>query len=426
MCHQNPCHHGGVCSATADGSVRCDCSKTGFGGKLCELGDIKIPSHVEVRKGRQLEDVTITYKVPEEMSVWASSVPDVHVFPNPIRLLPTESFLNVSILAKATGIFQVRFNTSSDGTSTLELKASDIFTQRGLQRKALPEGCFCLNVSDHQFSSTKRWYRYTASPSFLFKTTSTEHKITTAAAAQDFTEEAFFTFGIAYYVVRGSHLPMSLDGIVLFQGITVTSTPLPSFLSVKDGSVQEHGNCQELELSPLDKQDLLLAQSQLLTLMSNLKKVIAYWYDIDPLPPANSSRAHFYRGSLRTGEDIRNDPLCSWVPVSPDTTYVTFLFTDAFYFDIVGQKLKFPPGTSKTPYCLVTELVYSLTYSVQFNEENTDMVQNVGFVKTFMQESQIQISLRGFGISDNLRFDDIVESSHQTVFYNGANLFSYP
>ena len=37
-CEPNPCNSGGTCLKDAKGGYSCDCTKTGFVGRLCHIG----------------------------------------------------------------------------------------------------------------------------------------------------------------------------------------------------------------------------------------------------------------------------------------------------------------------------------------------------------------------------------------------------
>ena len=39
-CEPNPCNSGGVCLKDNNGGYTCDCSKTGFVGRICDIGNI--------------------------------------------------------------------------------------------------------------------------------------------------------------------------------------------------------------------------------------------------------------------------------------------------------------------------------------------------------------------------------------------------
>ena len=252
--------HNGTCTSTEDGLYVCNCTQTGYGGPVCNTGEIKVqvPQVLKVRS-----NASILFTAPQGSQL----VITVSVFPTnlapspPTILLGSKSKINLESNVPL-GIYTLQYNLSGRDSNiflkppnsiVMVVNSTSPFPNQTARTKPaiLKEGCCPLQSDQFKCSKTK----------LILKSTCT----TTTSD----------TSGIIFLTNPQMSLPVSLNGLSTLNN-TLQSTPK------NQKCVQCNiPGCQSYTYLPSDLNELVAAHSLSATYLENIKPLLPSWVNFN-------------------------------------------------------------------------------------------------------------------------------------------------
>ncbi|XP_028408856.1 fibrillin-2-like [Dendronephthya gigantea] len=156
-CEPNPCLHGGQCSDVTSSEFSCDCSRTGYKGKTCEIGFISIPDYPTIFADGTATSVEFRVSPPDndlQVTIFPKSV---GVEFNPSELLfkkKTTTSQTVAISAQRPGVHFVEYFLSNSGSAGFEKPETNVLIVESTENSAVdileedyrtfPSGCYSV------------------------------------------------------------------------------------------------------------------------------------------------------------------------------------------------------------------------------------------------------------------------------------------
>lgn len=205
-CKPNPCRHGGTCIPLTSKDFQCDCSNTGYEGRLCEHGVIDIPLFPKLKANLQSSSLSFKAKPSKEIQISIQSDDNVVAQPPELKLFKSSNIANFTLESKQPGLKVISFSVNGQSAKDYLNPAdsvlfvspetpnkNNIFTQIPFLPGELPVGCY-MKTTDFfkcpvRLSSTQPWKENPAT-------------------------KQFSTDGLVNLITRkGNNIPLSLIGI---------------------------------------------------------------------------------------------------------------------------------------------------------------------------------------------------------------------
>ena len=118
LCAPNPCKHEGICDVVNKSQFRCECIGTGYQGKTCEMGMVRLPTFPILQQGKTY-NFTVHAKPDNDLRV------DISSSDNLLAINPPTLTFNATV---TYAVFQLRSNSPGMKVLSYALRGSDAST----------------------------------------------------------------------------------------------------------------------------------------------------------------------------------------------------------------------------------------------------------------------------------------------------------
>ena len=302
MCVPNPCKHNGKCDIENKDKFRCDCIKTGYEGKTCEVGIVKLPGFPPLDSGKPY-NFTVHAKPDNDLKITITSNDDsLAIAPSTILFDSVTTYAKFQLHSSSTGMKALSFRLhGSDASGFRNPQTQTIYVQDPAPHLdkvisstgALCQGCHgqVMTVVDRQkkninLHSTAPW-------------TDQAGKVTTS--------------GVLVMDVDGATLPASVVGSSIIADNLVNSK-LGDFIikHTNDSSagernltVVEAGICVSEKPSTVYLSDVVKVNAVPKTVADGVNQNTPAWINLIPQQTVTTFDTQDYAANILRGQDIK-------------------------------------------------------------------------------------------------------------------------
>ncbi|XP_048586946.1 uncharacterized protein LOC5519388 isoform X2 [Nematostella vectensis] len=314
-CHPNPCLHGGTCVTSGLAEQRCECEETGYEGKLCEKGRLRIPVFPKLEVNKQSRVLHVSSPPVRELRINMSSPSgDLNILPNVTVITSKALDANFTVTARRPGLHVISYHvTGSDSDSFTTPDDSLVYVNPDMSsnlsvydvthtnKRSFPIGCHQLQES-------------------AFVCNAQAKLVATAEWKMDDDTGHYVTQGIVHMRTHNTSVPVSLTGFDLGnlarkskEHITyIRDMPksLPDTLTLR-----HHDNCTKVPMKPEYLMQLISDDVLPLHYLGSVSQALPAWLNLEM--------------DTNTGFDVRNlmidvnhaTGVCSGLPLATAATY---------------------------------------------------------------------------------------------------------
>ncbi|XP_048586862.1 uncharacterized protein LOC5519391 isoform X2 [Nematostella vectensis] len=316
ICKPNPCLHGGTCVTSGLAEQRCECEGTGYEGKICEKGRLRIPVFPKLEINKQSRVLHVSSPPVRELRIRMSSPSgDLDIQPNVTVITSQARDAQFTVTAKRSGLHVISYHvTGSDADSFTTPDDSLVYVSPDMSsnssvydvthtdKRSFPIGCHQLQES-------------------AFDCNAQAQLVSTSEWKIDNDTGHYVTQGVVHMRTQNTWVPVSLTGFDLGnlarknkEHITyIRDMPisLPDTLTVR-----HHGNCSKVPMKPDYLTQLISDDVLPLHYLGSVSRALPDWLNLEV-------------GTTNTGFDVRNlmidvnhaTGVCSGLPLATAALY---------------------------------------------------------------------------------------------------------
>ena len=394
VCQPNPCFHGGICSSISSSHYTCDCSRTGYKGTNCDVGQVIIPDYPILTPGVSSQPLSFQTSPPDDYIVLTFLSRDLEFNPPHTvfrRGLSAEQL--VTITGRHPGIYFIRYSLSGPSAGEFQTPQENIIVIKSAKNsttesdplsQGLPSGCHKqqLNKCPHTneiivASSTSPWVTF---------------------------GPLSMSSGVVNVEVGATKLPLSLVGANL---------PKSNLISFQK-------RCNETDISYSTEQ-LIKSRSLVKSYLNNMRDSLPKWLRVTLRN--HSSTETILSSELMsrylTGRLLRDADIGEGQPISEETFYSLLMSPDLNLtigndVDLLGS------GDRKTLLSLAVDLCGPSPKNVIVRPSlgNEELVNNISVVKK-LQENGWNFTFYSLQISKK----KLIKKLEKGKFWNGKRFF---
>ena len=373
--------HNGTCIRTEEGLYVCNCTETGYGGPVCNTGEIKVQVPQVLKVG---SNASILFTTPPGSQL----VIKVSVFP--IDLAPSSSIITLRpkteiklVTNVPLGIYTIQYDLSGqDSNSFLKplnsivmvVNSTSPFTNQTARTKAviLKEGCCSLQY-DQLYKCPISTLESISNTKVILKSTCAWSK-------------ALDTAGIVFITTPVISLPVSMNGL------SIPNTLQPMANNQKCAQCNIPG-CQPNNFQLSDVSNLIAARSLSATYLENIKPLLPSWFQINY--PVQDSKDYNSFGIYDLTAQIRNITTlkqlrgCESILSDADGVYSALQFNHPLRARIGEEFVLYSPdATYASPLCFVVDVCKGLLSPlyIGLNPQAQMVTMSLEFLGTFINK----------------------------------------
>ena len=302
MCGPNPCKHNGICDIVNKDTFRCDCSNTGYRGKTCDEGIVKLPGFPQLHPGKTY-NFRAHAKPDNDLKITITSNDDtLAITPSTILFDSITTHAVFQLYSSSSGMKALSFRLHGSDASDFKAPVTQaIYVQDPSPHLdnvisstgALSQGCHdqVMTVVDRQIKninlhSTAPW-------------TDQAGKVTTS--------------GVLVMDVDGATLPASLVGSSIINDNLVNSK-LEDFINnytsdrlagAKNLTVEETERCVSEKPSTAYLSDVVKVNAVPKTVADGVNQNTPAWINLIPQQTVTTFDTQDYTANILRGQDIK-------------------------------------------------------------------------------------------------------------------------
>ena len=399
-CNPNPCLHRGVCAATSNTEISCDCTNTGYEGDRCQMGIIHTPDFPKLKAGIQTNLKTVFARPTKDLTIVIDA--DEHITFNPsnkVKINNTYYEVNLSVLAKSPSICLIsyrveglnkdEFQTPKDQpiyVGSQNYPNGTVFSKFSLVYGELPQGQHKHERKNH--------------PSCKITLHST-------APWEDKDPMEFQTNGVVFVNGIGNiSLPLSLVGVD------------SNSLNLSHDKVL-HGLIDKTRRTGVvtgpELYELLQNDSFAIFLMQEFSKLSPCWLKVRGLKNDTIFNVYNTFGSITGPSDAPITCMRSELPFMPNTTVAFYCPQIATEISVDQNKLQLP---TKSISCLAVDLCHAALV-LRFSKTGSKSLENMQLLQN-MKSKGWNLDIQALGLSS----DGNLHHKIQGLVWNGQQLVS--
>ncbi|XP_057308791.1 uncharacterized protein LOC130647080 [Hydractinia symbiolongicarpus] len=381
-CVPNPCQHRGKCIKEKTSFI-CDCKKTGYAGKKCDEGIIKILAYSYLTVNQSSMEIIVTAKPDDYISIhpFTANPNDVTFAPEDLYIYSPSTQASFTITPKRLGQLLVQYKIfGKNAKSFRELQPSKVFVTPPqvpgkvvkITKNFLHESCQIVNP----ITACKRY------KAIYFKSTC-----------------SWFRGTHGFVTVAGSHADFPLSFVGLHEGTfnnlykqrwADPKTEMLKFL--KSRSIKESCNtCNGIEQNENNMDYLVDNNYFQIIFLQTLSKYMPLWLDIKPGVGQFISVENL-KSTFGLGSKIKELPSCVGLPLLARNAYIVYQPTMPLIFQIstIYKQL----GQTGKEYCIAVDLCRKVVHVNLPNSASLDFTDNLADVSL----QNIRLTVKGFSI----------------------------
>ena len=367
-CEPNPCEHSGKCSQQSDNTASCDCSGTGYKGKHCEIGIIKMASFPQLVVGEPSEELVIQAKPDEVLEIRPKSESDAIVFePSVLIIYPTRTETVFKVTAKKEGVFKIDYHLVGPTADAFEKpKSHSIYTyiKKGGEKAVDLEATF-------------------------FEGTCHDHDLPACGKSLKLSSTCNWGDGSNGFItvsLGSTKIPVSVLGINernMFSLNTddslFTINQMQAFLKTRE--IKSSCDSNKCPQHKLDVDSLKFITNNNLfqrAYYAQFSSLLPSWLDVKVDMSSEYFEAENFQSALSSGKVLKKVKSCSNIPITTDSTYSAFMPKSTTNFKFLSSTKSYT--RSFESMCLAVDLCNSAAHvalpssqALNFDEDFTSL-----------------------------------------------------